>query len=258
MDTPRTPPPFKGRTARLPATTVTPFKFDPALTKAVPHGNFLIIRGVYNTGDKKIDPVPIVQLKVAEVRTSNPAVRDTPVLVTPFSTCNVSTSCYLRLGPALISPDPGAEPRTDLLHDWINALAPTRWEVSWAPQVEGKDKRMWLRVAEVYEEKQTEGAEDKKKNEKVIAVVRKVFDAAGHQTVNAFKSGTGIIVAFALPAHVDQAATTHTISINGHKLWVNRIRQIEISYAFEIAIGGTTGIDETAMHNVRGWFASFE
>ncbi|KAJ7875280.1 hypothetical protein B0H14DRAFT_2568772 [Mycena olivaceomarginata] len=258
MDTPRTPPPFKGRTARLPATPVTPFKFDPALTKAVPCGNFLIIRSVYNTGDKKINPVPIVQLKVAEICTSNPAIRDTPVIVTPFNTRDVSTSCYLRLGPALISPDPGAEPRTDLLHDWIDALAPTGWEVSWAPQIEGKDKQMWLRVTEVYEEKHTEGAEDKKKNKKVITVVRKIFDTAGDQTVNAFKSGTGIIVAFALPAHVDEAAAARTISIDGRKLWVNHVRQIEISYAFEIAIGGTTGINETAMHNVCRWFAAFE
>ncbi|KAJ7015870.1 hypothetical protein C8F04DRAFT_914980, partial [Mycena alexandri] len=141
---------------------------------------------------------------------------------------------------------------------WIDALAPTGWEVSWAPQIEGKDKRMWLRVAEVFEEKQSEGAEDKKKNDKVIAAVRKVFDNAGQHTINAFKSGTGIIVTFALPAHVDQAATARTISIDGKNLWVNRVRQIEISYAFEIAIGGTTGIDETAMHNVRGWFAAFE
>ncbi|KAJ7851626.1 hypothetical protein B0H14DRAFT_2581294 [Mycena olivaceomarginata] len=186
MDTPRTPPPFKGRTARLPTTPVTPFKFDPALTKAVPRGNFLIIRGVYNTGDKKINPVPIIQLKVAEIRTSNPAPSSPPTpvqnLVPTYSTTG-STHW----------PQPDGRYRG-------------------RHRSKGRTSGCGFGVAEVYEENQTEGAEDKKKNEKVITIIRKVFDNAGHQTINAFKSGTGIIVAFALPAHVDQAAHPPTPS----------------------------------------------
>ncbi|KAJ7719160.1 hypothetical protein B0H14DRAFT_2262216, partial [Mycena olivaceomarginata] len=122
MDTPKHPPPFRGRVTCPPTSPVTPFKFDPSLTKTVPAGNLLIIRGVLEKGSKKIDPTLIVTAKVAEIRTANPAVRDIPVVVSPFSTRDVSTSCYLKLGPALISPDPNAEPRTDLLHLWIAAL----------------------------------------------------------------------------------------------------------------------------------------
>ncbi|KAJ7936519.1 hypothetical protein B0H13DRAFT_1589439, partial [Mycena leptocephala] len=123
MEIPKTPPPFRGRTARLPTTPLSsPFKFVPSLTKAVPVGNQLIVRGVLNRGDKKIDPVSTVELKIAEIRTINNSVRDIPVKVLPFSTRDVSTSCYIRLGPGLTSLDPNAEPRTDLLQLWIDAL----------------------------------------------------------------------------------------------------------------------------------------
>jgi hypothetical protein len=97
-----------------------------------------------------------------------------------------------------------------------------------------------------------------KKNDKVNARVREVFDLAGLQTINAFKSGTGVIVTFAYPADVDKAILERTISVDGKQYWVNRVRQIEIAYAFELVIGGTAGIDETAMQNIRSWFASFE
>ncbi|KAJ7306872.1 hypothetical protein DFH08DRAFT_975672 [Mycena albidolilacea] len=269
MDTPKTPPPFRGRVAHPPTSPVNPFKFDPSLTKTVPAGNLLIIRGVLEKGSKKIDPTLIITAKVAEIQMANPAVRDIPVVVSPFSTRDVSTSCYLKLGPALISPDPNAKPHTDLLHLWIAALATTGWEVSWAPQLEGKDKHMWVQIPDIFAEKTDEGtdAEEemgsslidskmgrssgiwgkggdqrsilpfhnaRKKNDKVNACVREVFDLAGLQTINAFKSGTGVIVTFAHPAEVDKAILEHTISVDGKQYWVNRIRQIEIAYAFEL------------------------
>ncbi|KAJ6521362.1 hypothetical protein DFH09DRAFT_1331234 [Mycena vulgaris] len=220
---PRTPPPFQGRTARTPQTPCTPF--DRKLTKAIPAGNFLIVRGAHIAGNQKIDPVPLVERKIAEIRTSNASVRDIPVDVTPFSTRDVSTSCYIRLHPSLVSPDPKAEPRADLLLRWMDALATTGWEVRWAPQMERRDKRMWLRVNNVFEE---EGNVDSKKkdNAKVRSNVREVFDTASLQTVNGFKSGTGIILTFAFPT--------------------------------DLVIGGIANIDPSAIHNIRGWFSAFE
>ncbi|KAJ7843511.1 hypothetical protein B0H14DRAFT_2585653 [Mycena olivaceomarginata] len=253
MDTPKTPPPFRGRVARPPVSPVTPFKFDPSLTKTIPARNLLIIRGVLEKGSKKIDPTSIVTAKVAKIRTANPAVRDIPVVVLPFSTWDVSTSCYFKLGPALISLDPNTESRTNFLHLWIAALTTTGWEISWAPQQEEQHKRMWGRIPDVFAEKTDKGTDARKKNDKVNARIREVFDLAGLQTINAFKSGTGVIITFAYPAILER-----TISVDGKQYWVNRIRQIEIEYTFELVISGTAGIDETAMQNIHSWFASFE
>ncbi|KAJ7789203.1 hypothetical protein B0H14DRAFT_3503274 [Mycena olivaceomarginata] len=117
---------------------------------------------------------------------------------------------------------------------------------------------MWARIPDVFAEKTDEGTDARKKNDKVNARVREVFDLAGLQTINAFKSGTGVIVTFAYPADVDKAILERTISVDGKQYWVNRVWQIEIAYAFELVIGGTAGIDETAMQNIRSWFMSFE
>ncbi|KAJ6631045.1 hypothetical protein B0H10DRAFT_1938611 [Mycena sp. CBHHK59/15] len=190
--------------------------------------------------------------------TTNTSVQDIPVVVSPFSTRDVSTSCYLHLHPSLISPDPKAEPRTDLLNYWIAAFDGTGWEVKWAPQIEGKDKRMWLHVADVFEGPTDDSTEGRKRNDKMMNQVRALFDAAGFQTVNGFKSGNGIIVTFALPRDVDRAANKHQVSFDGRHLPVFHVRQIEIEHAFELVIGGTAGIDPTAQHNIVGWFASFE
>ncbi|KAJ6578580.1 hypothetical protein B0H10DRAFT_1963178 [Mycena sp. CBHHK59/15] len=219
---PKTPPPFRGCVACLPQTPCSPFKFDPDLSKAIPAGNFLIIRGVHVPGHKKIDPIQIVEVKIAEIRSSNPAIHNIPVDVVPFSTRNVLTSCYLHLATSLVLPNLKAEPHTDLLQLWIDALATTGWEVQWALQVEGKDKRMWL------------------------------------QTVNRFKSGRGIIVTFALPANVNKATTDRYITFDSHQLLVYRVRQIEIGYVFKLVIGGTSSIEPSTMNNIRGWFTSFE
>ncbi|KAJ7110535.1 hypothetical protein C8R44DRAFT_883673 [Mycena epipterygia] len=111
---PKTAPPFCGRPPPT-ASPVTPFKYDPNSSKAVPAGNFSIIRSVFNPGDKKIDPVPVVRARIADIIATNASVQDIPIVVSPFSTRNTSTSCYLTLAPSLLSPDPKAEPRTDLL-----------------------------------------------------------------------------------------------------------------------------------------------
>ncbi|KAJ7847448.1 hypothetical protein B0H14DRAFT_3675930 [Mycena olivaceomarginata] len=177
-DPPKTPPPFRGRTALLPQTPISPYKFDAFLSKAIPVGNFLIIRGVYERGAKKIDPVPTVILKVTELRTSNSELRDIPVHVTPLSTHDISTSCYLRLSGNLVDLDPKAEPRTDLLNLWIDPLRELGWE---------------------------ESSEARKKHDKVIVSMRAFFDNSGLQTVNGFRSGNGVIITFALPADVDTA-----------------------------------------------------
>ncbi|KAJ7124853.1 hypothetical protein C8R44DRAFT_874714 [Mycena epipterygia] len=136
-----------------PSTPVPPYKHDPNSCLAIPTGNFLIVRGVFSPGEK-IDPVPIVRAKVADIMAMTDA---SPPAAT------------LTLDPSLVSPDPKAEPRTDLLAQWIPALDHTGWEVRWAPQAEGRDKRMWIRLADVFDGTPDESTEAKRKAEKVVS-----------------------------------------------------------------------------------------
>ncbi|KAJ6627161.1 hypothetical protein B0H10DRAFT_2210565 [Mycena sp. CBHHK59/15] len=221
-DPPKTPPPFHGRTTRLPQTPISPFKFNASLSKAIPAGNFLIIHGVFEHGAKKINPVLTVELKVAKIWTSNLAVRDIPVVVSP-----------------LVSLDPKAEPCTELLHLWIEPLTALGWEVHWAQQIEGKDKQMW-------------------KYDKMITRLRADFDSSGLQTVNGFRSGSGVIITFTLPADIDAAVNERNIVFDSKTLPIYRVHQIEIGYAFELIIGSVASIDPTAINNVISWFADFE
>ncbi|KAJ7197671.1 hypothetical protein C8J57DRAFT_1637236 [Mycena rebaudengoi] len=259
-DPPKTPPPFRRRVLKDPITPVSPFKFDPDLSKAIPAGNFLILRGVHTRGDRKIDPVPTVAAKLVELRQDIPTLNNIPVDIVPFSTRDVSTSCYLKLAASLTSPDPKAEPRTDLLTIWSDAIiACTAWEVAWAPQVEGKDKRMWLRVNDVFEKDLVRSdTEQKKSDDKVITTFRDAFERENYQTVNAFRSGSGIIFTFAFPYDVDKAAHGRYISVGTATYPVHRVRQIEIDFAFELVVGGMAGIDPSAKQNICGWFAAFE
>ncbi|KAJ7451028.1 hypothetical protein FB451DRAFT_1409934 [Mycena latifolia] len=87
---------------------------------------------------------------------------------------------------------------------------------------------------------------------------RKAFDSAGLETVNGFKLGCTAILAFALPAHVNTALRNRNVIIAGSSHPVMRMRQIEVNYAFEIAIGGVALLNPSAVYNIGGWFASFE
>ncbi|KAJ7843862.1 hypothetical protein B0H14DRAFT_2777912, partial [Mycena olivaceomarginata] len=147
---------------------------------------------------------------------------------------------------------------TDLLNLWIAPLRELGWEVQWAPQTEGKDKRMWTRVAGVFDEPVQDSSEARKKHDKVIVSMRAFFDNSGLQTVNGFRSGNGVIITFALPADVDTAVNNRTIVFESRTLHVYPVRQIEIGYAFELVIGGLGGVDPTAVNNIISWFAAFE
>ncbi|KAJ6586555.1 hypothetical protein B0H10DRAFT_1961761 [Mycena sp. CBHHK59/15] len=255
-DPPKTPPPFR---PRAPPSPSTPFRFNPVLARAIPAGNYLILRGVYVANSKVIEPVAIATAKIAEIRTTNASVRNIPIVISLISARDTSTSCYAHLDPSMNPADPSAEPRTDLLHLWIQALANTGWEVTWAPQ-EAKDKRSWVRVAG--QELLKERAKDKptqserEEEEKVITTTRKVFDDAGYETVGGFKSGLAVTVVLAFPNHVDAVLAQGSIKIGSTDHPLSRGRQIEIDYAFEIVVSGIRNIDPSAKQNIVVWFAS--
>ncbi|KAJ6629082.1 hypothetical protein B0H10DRAFT_1939979 [Mycena sp. CBHHK59/15] len=190
-DPPKTPPPFH---PRAPPSPSTPYHFNPVLAKAIPTGNYLILRGVYVANSKVIEPVAITTAKVAEIRTINASIRDIPLDISPISARNTSTSCYARLHPCLDPIDPSAEPRTDLLQLWINALGNTGWEEL---------------LQERAKEKPTQ--EEREREDKVIASTRKAFDDAGFETVGGFKSGLAVTIILALPHHVDSVIAQASI-----------------------------------------------
>ncbi|KAJ7775226.1 hypothetical protein B0H14DRAFT_2631883 [Mycena olivaceomarginata] len=123
---------------------------------------------------------------------------------------------------------------------------------------------MWLRIADVFDVKEGEVKEgqdkdvDKQKrndpderkkkregNQKVIDALRKVFDDAGHPTVDGYRLGESAqaVIVLAYPAHVDA---------------VLRAKAIEIERPFEIAVRGFAAYPESRARQVcDGWFYSF-
>ncbi|KAJ7701199.1 hypothetical protein B0H17DRAFT_1195483 [Mycena rosella] len=122
----KTPPLFR---PHAPPSPSTPFCFNPVLAKAIPAGNYLILRGVYVVNSKKIKPVALITAKVSEIWTSNSSVHDIPINIFPINIRDTSTSCYAHLHPSMDPINPSAEPCINLLSLWIHALRTTRWEV---------------------------------------------------------------------------------------------------------------------------------
>ncbi|KAJ7176389.1 hypothetical protein C8R43DRAFT_943175 [Mycena crocata] len=177
-----------------------------------------------------------------------------------------TTACYIKLDRSLDSFDPAAEPRVDLLQLWMDKLREhaSEWETAWAPQREGKDKRCWVRVNNIFDEEPGDVFGGKRKRdpneEKYVAATRKAFDDAGMKSINGFRSGKGVIVHLRHPSLVDKAveqATIHVPDISRKHLPVYSVRQIEVQNAFEIVVGGLSGQSNASVGHVTSWFASF-
>ncbi|KAJ7708990.1 hypothetical protein B0H17DRAFT_1191496 [Mycena rosella] len=210
---------------------------------------------------KFVDLVKLMMEKIAEIKTKEPPAASIRLDVRPASRAD-TTSVYVRLHAAHAPVPPDTEPRIDLLqmwHDALTAYAP-EWETSWAPQSEGKDKRMWIKIDEVFDDNDV--GRSKKADNKVILTVRKAVDAMGYQTVGGFARSAYAFLIMALPAHVDILASQRTISIpavSNRSLNVYRARQIEVESAYEIAVAGFyLNQDSRAAEDCDGWFASFQ
>ena len=146
-------------------------------------GMFLLIRNVLpdnKTGFAK--PVQLVNDAIAEILNSAEEKELTDVAVTVIAGGRAqdlhSVCAYLELAQEIRSLDP--IPRPDLLADWMKALSKVRplWEVVWAPQKKGKDRRMTVRfhVAET-KEKVPANATDK---------IRTYLSSKGHRTTGGY------------------------------------------------------------------------
>lgn len=155
-----------------------------------------------------------------------------------------SSSAYLELAQEIKMLD--LVPRPDLLMDWKTALTkscPT-WDVVWAPQKKGKDRRMIIcfRVAES-KEKVSSGATDK---------IHAHLMSKGHRTTGGYISYNGLVDITLADTHsVDTIlASTHYLipSLSKEPLHVSPPKFIPVENPFELCIGGLNeyeGLHET-------------
>lgn len=204
----------------------------------------LLIRNVLpnnKTGFAK--PVELVNEAVREIVTSDAGkdLLDISVLVVPGGRSQDphSSSAYLELTQDVKSLD--SVPRPDLLADWRIALLKARptWDVVWAPQKKGKDRRMVVRFR-VAESKETvpTGASDK---------IRAHLHSKGHRTTGGYLSFNGLVdITFADTKSVDTILeSTHYIipSLSKESIHVSPPRFVAINNPFELCVGGLNDYD---------------
>ncbi|KAJ7327543.1 hypothetical protein DFH08DRAFT_967969 [Mycena albidolilacea] len=276
-DTPPHVSPFRARIARTPQAPIVPFSTELA-SRPYPAGDYLIVRGIPITNDVDNSAVHQIGKITRAIRANDPDRFAGCRIVTSLAPKAHYASCvYIRLHSDCAPTDDNPEPRVDWLElyaDGIRLAEPT-WEVAWAPQAD-KDKRMWLRIADVFDIKEGEAQEKdadklkkndpderKKKregNQKVIDALRKVLDDAGRPTVDGYRLGDSAqaVIVLAYPAHVDAFLRSKTVTIGARTHTVSAVRQIEVERPFEIAVRGFASFPESRARQVcDGWFASF-
>jgi Reverse transcriptase (RNA-dependent DNA polymerase) len=203
-------------------------------------GMFLLIRNVLpphnKTGFGK--PLDLVKAAMTEILTSDDGdeLHDITVALTAGGRPQDahSSSVYLELSQQTKSLDP--LPRPDLLLDWKNALSKVRpdWEIVWAPQKKGKDRRMTVRfkVADSKEKVPTAAADK----------IRAYLATKGHRTTGGYTSFNGLVdIALADSHSVDTILTSNYYlipSICKDGMHVSPPKYIPVNHAFELCIGG--------------------
>jgi hypothetical protein len=205
---------------------------------------FLLIRNVLpltKTGFGK--PVQLVKDALAEILTSDDGPDLADVAVTVIAAGRPidphSSSAYLELAHETRALD--HLPRPDLLADWMKAIKKSRptWEVVWAPQKKGKDRRMTIRfrVADS-KEKVALNTPDK---------IRAHLESKGHRTIGGYISYYGLVdIAMADSHSVDTILSSSYFlipSLSKEPLHVSSPRYISIDNPFELCITGLNDYD---------------
>jgi hypothetical protein len=143
-------------------------------------------------------------------------------------------SVYMELSQEIKTLD--SLPRPDLLADWKIALAkyqPT-WDVVWAPQKKGKDRRMTVRFR-VAESKDLVPANAADK-------IRAHLETKGHRTIGGYVSFGGLVdVMFADTNSVDLILSSNYYlvpSLSKEGLHVSSPKFMPVNNPFELCIGG--------------------
>ncbi|KAJ7912040.1 hypothetical protein B0H13DRAFT_2008338 [Mycena leptocephala] len=211
--------------------------FDPArLRKPCPAGDYLLIRGLYVPNDPKEGPLKKLNACIAAIReTATGDLKKTLLLTASLSHSDKnSTTCTVCLDP--VHGYDNGEPRVDLLQLWANAIADdnTFWEVAWAPQPDGCDKRMWARVADVFKKEGERSARDYAAEAKVISALHDDIDFAGFTTIDAFHLGVSkhVMIVLAKPVEADALIGEGCVVID------SKTYCIEVLAPFEIVVTG--------------------
>ena len=212
-------------------------------------GMFLLVRNVLPT-DKPgfVNPVEMVKKAIAEICNLDDGkdlAEITLLVVAGGHPQDPNSSCaYIDLAQEIKILD--HLPRPDLLMDWMTALSKSRpeWEIVWAPQKKGKDRRMTVRfrVADS-KEKVPINASDK---------IRAHLESKGHKTIGGYISFHGLVdVTFADTNSVDAVLATNYYnvpSLSKEGMHVSAPKFIPIENPFELCIGGLIeyeGLHET-------------
>ncbi|KAJ7343260.1 hypothetical protein DFH08DRAFT_962384 [Mycena albidolilacea] len=261
---------------------IAPFNAELA-TRPYPAGDYLIVRGVHTSNDPNDTAVHQVDKITSAICANNPdGFRGCRLVTTLAPKACYVTCVYIRIHPDLAPTPSNPEPCVDwleLIADGIHSAAPA-WEVVWAPQAD-KDKRMWLRISDVFAVKDEADDDDKKKsnddnktkrkdpedrrkqrgqNQKVIDTLRKHFDNAGHPAIDGYRLGESAqaVIVLAHPAHVDAVLCATSVTVGARTHAVSAVRQIEIECPFEIVVCGFAAFSESRAQQVcDGWFDAF-
>ena len=205
----------------------------------LPAGMFLLLRNVL-PGDAPGfgKPVDLVKEAIAEISNTNEGKELAEITVDVIPGGHPqdfnSASAYLELAQEIKALD--TVPRPDLLIGWMVALAKCRptWEVVWAPQKKGKDRRMMVRFRVAYsKEKVPANATNK---------IRAHLESIGHKTIGGYISCNGLVnVKLADTNSVDTILASnyyHIPSLSEEGLQVSAPKYIPVKNPFELCIGG--------------------
>ena len=128
------------------------------------------------------------------------------------------------------------EPRADLLHAWKDALQchDETWKVKWTPLTHGKDKRLWIRFAQLKED-----TKDANFQEKCRTHLLAWAKLRGYAVTNSYFNPGGVTLCLAAPIDVEQILARGSLEkIPGIPFSVQPVRgrQVEIENTFELAI----------------------
>jgi hypothetical protein len=212
-------------------------------------GMFLLIRNVLPDNKTGFgDPIVLVKKALTDIISTDDGKEladiDLVVIAGGRPQDRHSASAYLELAQQVKMLD--SVPRPDLLIEWMNALRMARpsWEVVWAPQKKGKDRRMIVRfrVADI-KDKVPAGAPDR---------IRTHLESKGHRTLGGYISYNGLVDITLADTHsVDSilASTYYFIpSLSKEGLHVSPPKFIPINNPFELCIGGLN--DYEGLHEI--------
>ena len=198
-------------------------------------GMFLLVRNVLPTDKPGFgNPVEMVKKAIAEICNLDDGkdlAEITLLVVAGGRPQDPNSSCaYIDLAQEIKILD--HLPRPDLLMDWMTALSKSRpeWEIVWAPQKKGKDRRMTVRfrVADS-KEKVPINASDK---------IRAHLESKGHKTTGGYISFHGLVdVTFADTNSVDAVLATNYYnvpSLSKEGMHVSAPKFIPIENPFEL------------------------